>query len=52
MKGKHLVLLILLILLADQALKIYIKTNYYIGEEHRVLGGWFRLHFVENEGMA
>ncbi|RXK83245.1 lipoprotein signal peptidase [Filimonas effusa] len=52
MKGKHLVLLIVLILLADQALKIYIKTNYYIGEEHRVLGSWFRLHFVENEGMA
>jgi signal peptidase II len=52
MKGKHLALLILVILVADQALKIYIKTNYYIGEEHRVLGKWFRLHFVENEGMA
>jgi signal peptidase II len=38
--------------LADQALKIYIKTNYYIGEHHNVIGKWFLLHFVENEGMA
>ena len=52
MKGKQLALFIILILLADQALKLYIKTNYYIGEEHQVMGKWFRLHFVENEGMA
>lgn len=37
---------------ADQALKFYIKLNYYTGEEHKVIGNWFRLHFVENEGMA
>ncbi|HWB26073.1 MAG TPA: lipoprotein signal peptidase [Chitinophagaceae bacterium] len=52
MKGKHVALLILLILLADQGLKIYIKTHYTIQEEHNVLGHWFRLHFVENAGMA
>ncbi len=52
MKGKQLALLIILVLVADQALKFYIKTHYYIGEEHKVLGNWFRLHFVENEGMA
>ncbi len=52
MKARHVVLLILLIVLADQALKIYIKTNYYLNESHNVLGEWFRLHFVENEGMA
>lgn len=52
MKGKHLAAFIILILVADQALKLYIKTNYYIGEEHHVLGSWFRLHFVENPGMA
>lgn len=52
MKGKQLALLIILVLVADQALKVYIKTHYYIGEEHKVLGNWFRLHFVENEGMA
>lgn len=52
MKGKHLVYLILLILAADQALKFYIKLNYYAGEEHVIIDDWFRLHFVENEGMA
>ena len=52
MKGKYVALLIVLILFADQALKIYIKTHYILGEEHNVLGNWFRLHFVENEGMA
>ena len=51
-KGKHLIFLILLILAADQALKFYIKLNYYAGEEHVIIGNWFRLHFVENEGMA
>ena len=51
-KGKYIAGLILLLLVIDQAFKIYIKTNYHLGEEHQVLGDWFRLHFVENEGMA
>ena len=52
MKGKQLVYIILLILAADQALKFYIKLHYYAGEEHVIIADWFRLHFVENEGMA
>jgi len=52
MKGRNVILLILAIVLFDQVLKVYIKTNYYINEHHNVLGSWFRLHFVENEGMA
>lgn len=52
MKARNLILLILVVVLADQALKIYIKTHFYINEHHNVLGEWFRLHFVENEGMA
>lgn len=52
MKGKYVALLIILILVADQALKFYIKLTYTLGEEHNVIGDWFRLHFVENEGMA
>ncbi|WP_153796348.1 lipoprotein signal peptidase [Foetidibacter luteolus] len=52
MKGKYAALLIAAILIADQAIKVYIKTHYYLGEEHNVIGNWFRLHFVENEGMA
>lgn len=52
MKAKQIIFLILAILLIDQGSKFYIKLNYYTGEEHNVLGTWFRLHFVENEGMA
>lgn len=52
MKKIHVILLILAILLVDQVFKFYIKTNYYLGEDHAMLGNWFRLHFVENEGMA
>ncbi len=52
MKARHVILIILLVVFADQALKIYIKTNYYMNEHHNVLGEWFILHFVENEGMA
>jgi len=52
MKGRSVALLIIFILVADQALKFYIKMHYILGEEHNVIGTWFRLHFVENEGMA
>ncbi len=52
MKKLQVVLFILLILIADQALKFFIKTHYYLGEEHKMIGSWFRLHFVENPGMA
>lgn len=44
-------LLILLILVIDQVSKIYIKTHFMLGEEVDVLG-WFRILFVENDGMA
>jgi len=44
-------LLIVLILLIDQISKIYIKTNFMLGEQVEVFS-WFRILFVENEGMA
>ena len=43
--------IIILILLIDQISKVYIKTHFILGEEIRVLD-WFRILFVENEGMA
>ncbi len=46
------VLIIILILTADQVLKIWIKTHMYLGEEFPVIGNWFLIHFVENNGMA
>ena len=53
-KKTQVFLLAFLILLVDQVLKVYIKTNYYMGQETVLLEAlpWFRLHFVENEGMA
>ena len=45
-------MIIALIVLADQAIKIYVKTHFYIGESHAVAGNWFQLYFIENEGMA
>ena len=43
--------LIVIILLVDQFSKIYIKTNFVLGEEVHVFN-WFQIHFIENEGMA
>ncbi|OYX82256.1 MAG: lipoprotein signal peptidase [Flavobacteriales bacterium 32-34-25] len=44
-------LLIFIVLLVDQISKIYIKTNFILGEEVEVFN-WFKIHFIENEGMA
>lgn len=53
LKLRYVVLIISLIILVDQVLKIWIKTTYPTGEVTRVLGmDWFRLHFIENPGMA
>lgn len=52
MKYRYALLIVLIIILCDQALKFYVKTHFYYGEEVNVIGNWFRLHFIENEGMA
>lgn len=45
-------LIILLVLVADQVVKVLVKTHMQIGEEIPLIGSWCLLHFVENEGMA
>lgn len=45
-------LLIFLVLLIDQVSKTWIKTNMYLGQEYKILGDWFIIHFTENNGMA
>ncbi|WP_131539163.1 lipoprotein signal peptidase [Pedobacter nototheniae] len=45
-------ILIFLVLLADQALKTWIKTHMYLGQEFNIIGKWFIIHFTENNGMA
>lgn len=52
MKGRTIFFIISLIVIADQVLKIYVKTHFHAAESHAVLGSWFQLYFIENEGMA
>lgn len=48
---KKIALVTFIILLIDQVSKIYIKTNFNLGESVAVFPG-FKLTFVENPGMA
>ncbi|MBI2271576.1 MAG: lipoprotein signal peptidase [Bacteroidetes bacterium] len=45
-------LIVFLVLLVDQAIKFYVKTHFFLGEEYHVAGNWFIIHFTENNGMA
>ena len=40
------------VLFIDQCIKLYIKSNYPIGEVCRIFGDWSRITFTENPGMA
>jgi signal peptidase II len=50
--GKIAVLTIFLVLLIDQCVKFWIKTHMMLGQEYRIFGDWFIIHFTENNGMA
>lgn len=45
-------IVIFLVLLVDQISKFWIKLNMTIGESFSVLGDWFQIYFIENNGMA
>ncbi len=49
--GLLIVAIIVVAVIADQALKLYIATHYALGESHEVLP-FFLLCYVENDGMA
>lgn len=44
-------LIVLLVVVIDQAVKFWIKTHFYLGENHEVFS-WFHIVFVQNNGMA
>lgn len=44
-------LVALAVIVADQWLKIYVKTHFYLGEDLPITS-WFHLKFIENNGMA
>ncbi len=51
-KGKRLLILGVILVVIDQIIKILVKTNMQIGEHFNVIGNWFQIFFIENEGMA
>ena len=51
-KGTKLFALGVLLVVIDQIAKILVKTNMQIGEHFNVIGNWFQIFFIENEGMA
>ncbi|MDE6276694.1 MAG: lipoprotein signal peptidase [Muribaculaceae bacterium] len=44
-------LVIMAVILLDQAVKIWVKTRFYLGEDLEILP-FFHLHFIQNNGMA
>lgn len=45
-------LIIFVVLIADQVFKIWIKTHLTMGQTLHVMGNWFLIRFIENPGMA
>ncbi len=52
MKVKHITIFIVALLVVDQLLKIWIKTDFKLGEALIVFPDWFQLRFIENNGAA
>ncbi|MBU0695211.1 MAG: lipoprotein signal peptidase [Bacteroidetes bacterium] len=46
------IIAILVILLIDQAVKTWVKTNMFIGQEYHLIKDLAIIHFTENNGMA
>lgn len=53
MSLRNSILIIAIVLLVDQFVKIYIKTNFFYGDASQIdVTGWFKILLIENEGMA
>ncbi len=50
-KGWLAAIVIAAVVILDQLLKIWVKTHFFYGEELYITD-WFRLYFIENNGMA
>jgi len=51
-RGQKSLITIAVVLIIDQVVKLWIKTNMMLGQEYKVFGDWFIIHFTENNGMA
>lgn len=50
-RGLLVALIAICLVILDQTLKIWVKTNFYLGEDLEITR-WFHLKFIENNGMA
>ncbi|NPD92209.1 lipoprotein signal peptidase [Xylanibacter muris] len=50
-EGRMAILIVIAILLIDQVIKIWVKTNMTL-HESIFIADWFRIYFIENNGMA
>lgn len=50
-KGYLALFVIIAVIIIDQAMKIWVKTSFYLGEDLEITS-WFHLYFIENNGMA
>lgn len=50
-KGATAIIVVLLIIVIDQIIKIWVKTNMALYESIEI-ASWFKIYFVENNGMA
>lgn len=44
-------IIIAAVIIIDQAVKIWVKTSFYLGEDLEIFS-WFHLRFIQNNGMA
>lgn len=51
-KKRTIALLVIALLVVDQAVKVWIKTHMTLGESVTVFADWFIIHFTENPGAA
>jgi len=49
---KKLIIFTIILLILDQSFKIWVKTHMSLGESYTVFSDWFKILFVENNGMA
>jgi signal peptidase II len=49
---KRALAIILLVLVADQVLKVWVKLTFFYDSAIPLFGDWAYLHFIENRGMA
>lgn len=50
--GKKLLILGVILVVIDQIIKVLVKTDMTLGQHFNVIGNWFQILFIENEGMA